>query len=118
MHGTVVQPDRADRIGDGGHDALLHVGRRHRRRAIDRLLEERTIERIRLVEDRQDLHHTMAEQSLDRIFSAGNESLDDRLAVRCVPLDAHVRRLQKLLQPPYRCLVLRCVVHPDHTAAA
>ena len=110
--GPWYSPIARTAIGDGGHDALLHVGRRHRGRAIDRLLEERTIERIRLVEDRQYLEHAMVEQPLDRVLSAGNESLDDRPAVGLVPLDAHVWRLRQRPQPPDRCLVLRGVVRP------
>src|SRR5436853_122908 len=54
MDRTVREPDRRRRAHDGLLDPRLRLRVERRRRDVDRFLEERTVERIRLVEQRED----------------------------------------------------------------
>ncbi len=78
MNGTVAQADRRGRVRDGGRDRALNLDRGGRRRHVDRLLEERSVERIGLVEQRQQLKPTVVHQPFDRVLDAGDELLDER----------------------------------------
>ena len=53
VNGTVVQPESCRRRRDGVLDPALPAGIAAGRRDVDRLFEEGSLERIRLVEDRQ-----------------------------------------------------------------
>ena len=65
-----------------------------RRRDVDRFLEERTVERIGLVEDRQHVKRPVVQHPFDREFAPVNEVLDEHVVVRVEALAPDVRRLQ------------------------
>ena len=112
---------KAERRGgarDRFHDPPLGVVARPRGRHVDRLLEERSIERVRLVEDRQRPEHTVVQKPLDRKLLARHERLDQGERVDSVPLQPHVRGLQDAAQPVERGHEGTWVVHADHAAAA
>ena len=62
---------RVDRLDD----SILDLRRRRRRRDVDRLFEERAVERFGLVEDRQDVQRAVVQQRLDRVLASGDEAL-------------------------------------------
>ena len=81
MHRTLPQPHGGRRRRHRGGQRGLDQGRLAGRGDIDRLFEERAVERVGLVEDRQHLEDPAHQEGLDRDFGAGDEALDqDRLA--------------------------------------
>src|SRR5207244_11882363 len=72
---------RAGITGHGG-DALLRRRRQARRRGVDRLLEERTGERVRLVEECQRVEAAADQQALQRDFAAGADIFDEQRPAR------------------------------------
>jgi hypothetical protein len=68
MDRSVPQTQRLRGRGDAGDDGALRLRGCRRGRQVNRLLEERTVQRIRLVEDRQYLQGTVVQQSLDGKF--------------------------------------------------
>ena len=75
--GPSRSPSAAGPGGDGLHHPLLERGRVARRRDVEGLLEERAVERVRLVEERQDLEPPAPEEPLERHLGAGDEALDE-----------------------------------------
>ncbi len=85
---TVAQAERGGGAADTADDGALHVVGCGRGREIDRLLEERAVQRIGLVEDRERVQPAAGQQPFERVLTAGNESFDERRRVRLVPLGA------------------------------
>src|SRR5262245_47267186 len=97
-------------LGDRG----LRLGRQSRGGHIDRLLEERTIERIGLVEQRQHLQIAVVQQPLECYLEAWNELLDqERLW-----LIFGIQRFEQGGQSRNRGYELLRGVGPNHAAAA
>ena len=71
------------------------LGTERRRRDVERFLEERAVERIRLVEERQDVQRPVMEQPFERKLAAGDEAFDQHALVRVVPLRADIRKTQQ-----------------------
>ena len=76
---TMPQPERLRGPLHGQIDLVL--GRRvdGRRRQIDRFFEERAVQWIRFVEQRERVELPARQESLDRVLPARNESLDEQL---------------------------------------
>ncbi len=78
MHRPFDEPERRhSRSDDGDHfvenfDVVPAGGH------IERLLEERSVERVRLVEDRQNVEFALPEHTFHDDFGAGNESFDEQ----------------------------------------
>jgi hypothetical protein len=102
------EPERTRRAGRYVKSTRECRMREPRRRDVDRLLEIRTIQRIRLIEDGDGLE-----------FSAGDETLDGELAPRNVALHLHVAlaALTDFRNPPERRHELAGVVGADHAPA-
>ena len=80
MDRALPQPHGGRRRRHRGGQRGQHRGRLAGRGDIDRLLEEGTVERVGLVEDRQHLEDPVHQEGLDRHLGAGDEALDqDRL---------------------------------------
>ena len=92
---TVMEAQRSRRARHAVDDGALRVGVRGRRRQVDRFLEERAVERIGLVEDRQHLEGAAMHHPFESVFAAGNEPFDERGCVRVVPFGAHLRLLHQ-----------------------
>ena len=117
--GPCVRPSARHAAVDRVVHRALHRRRRARRRHVDRLLEERTVERIGLVEDRQHLQRAVDEHALDGVLLAGDERLRPGSRA-CVGIAqrAHVRSdrapaARARQRPPARA----GVVGPYHAAA-
>src|SRR3954451_12172302 len=76
MHRPFAQTQCCGRCRSTLRNLALHILRESRRCDIDRLLEERSIKRIRLVKQRQHLEPAVVEDSLERDFKARDEILD------------------------------------------
>ena len=76
VHRTVMQPERLRRARHRRRDLRLDPGVHLRRRHVNRFLEERAVERIGLVEDRERPQRAVLEQALERELGAGNVLLD------------------------------------------
>jgi len=113
-----MQPDRLRGARDAVDDGALRVGGGGRRRQVDRLLEERTVERVGLVEKRERLQLTVMQQALQCVLATGDETLNQRGLVRLVALGAHLRLSHQRLQPRQRGSEFLGVVRPHHAAAA
>src|SRR6185503_19825287 len=74
------QSHRANRRGGRLDYLLLNFRAQPRRRHVNRFLEERTVERIRLVEDREHSKLAIGHQTFDGDFKARNKLFDQRLA--------------------------------------
>src|SRR5688572_33389383 len=92
MDRPVIQPERPGRGGYGVNDALLLRRGLTRGRDVNRLLEKRTVERVRLVEDRERNKRAAREHSFDGELGAGNERFDQHPVVRVVMPDAYIGR--------------------------
>ncbi len=101
----------------GGENARvqlrLHCRCQARGREVVRLLEERSIERVRLVEDREDLERTVGEQSLHRDLETRDEALDEQVA----PLLAVCLAREQTFDARACAQQLRTVVGADHPTA-
>ena len=80
MHGPLAEPERGARPERDPLDPLLRLPREPRRRHVDGLLEERAVERVRLVEERERLEPARHEEPLERDLAAGDELLDEQRA--------------------------------------
>ena len=117
MDRAMRQADRASGKADSDRHLLLQLPRRAGRRDIDGFFEERAVQRIGFVEERQHVERPMIQDSFDRELAALHEALDQRVVVRLMALVADVRRLQDTAQPIERADELRQAVR-SHDAAA
>ena len=92
--------------------------RRRRRRDVDRLLEERAVERIGLVEDGKHVQRAVVHQPLERVLASGDEPFDQRDRVRVVPLGAHVGRSHSARSRSTAAASAGRIVGAHHAAAA
>ena len=106
-----------DRTLDRGGDGLPPRGRKSRRRDVDRLLEEGTLERVRLVEEREHAEPPGCHEPLDRHLDPGNVALDQERARLLPALRREPRAPQQRRDPPESRDQLGLVVRPDHAAA-
>ena len=97
--------------------ALLRI-RRRRRRDVDRLFEERAVERIGFVENREHAQRAVVHQRFDRVLASRNEGFDERRVVRVVAFRADVGRLYQRMQPFDGGGELAFVVGAHHATAA
>ena len=94
-HNPMAATAAGNRFHDGGLDVRRCLGRGH----VDRLLEERPIERIWFVEDCEDIKLAVVHHTLDGKFPALDERLDEHDIVGLVPFDANVRRVENGPEP-------------------
>ena len=80
---------------DGLDDCRLLARSRRWRRDVDRFLEERPVERVRLVEERQEEKPAVMQQPFERVFATGNEAFDEHHVMSVAAFGADVRRLEK-----------------------
>ncbi len=71
------ETDGAARVGDCVADRCSRLCGQARRSDVDRLLEVRALERIRLVEDREDLERALPQQPLDGNLGPRDVTLDE-----------------------------------------
>ena len=110
---------RGGRAADRVDDRALHGRRRRRRRDVDRLLEERAVERIGLVEDRERRAARRGAAAPSTANSRpGMNPSTSAVVVRVVPLGANVRRPQQRAQPLERRHERRRIVGAHDAAAA
>ena len=114
----MTQADGGARGGDRLDDALLDRRRRHRRHPVDRFFEERTVERVRLVDDGQRLQRSVSQQAFNRVFRAGNERLDQHVSMRLVSFEPNVARRKQATHPLERGEQLLLAVHTNNTSTA
>ena len=91
---SVAQAEGAGRLATAAIDRALRVVGRRRRREVDGLFEEWPVERIGLVEDREQLQGAVVHQPFERELAALDEPLDQRDVARLVALGPHVGRMQ------------------------
>src|SRR6185436_18479412 len=118
MHRTVAQSNGGAGGGNRLDDALLDYRRRNRWHAIDRLFEERTVERVRLVDNGERLQRSVSQQTFNRVFRAGNERLDQHVPVRLVSLEPNVACRKQATHPVERREEFLLVIHTDNTSTA
>ncbi len=113
-----MKAERARRAGDTVLDGPLRVVGCRRGRQIDRFLEERAVERIRLVEDRQHLQRSVVQQPFQGVLAPGDEPFDecDRMCV--IPFRAHLGLLHQRPQALERGGQPRGIVGAHHAPAA
>ena len=93
MDRTVGEAQRTSRSRRGLANPRLLLGRKARGRHIDRLLEERAIQWVGLVEDGQHLELATSEQPLDRDLLARDEVFDQHGLTRTIgPAGGNDRR--------------------------
>ncbi len=117
---SMSQADRRGRARYRIEDVPLHRIGRRRGRDVDRLFEERTVEGVWLVEQRQRVEGAEMHDALERELPAFDEALDQDGVVRALvrhALGANIRRRQQRSQPLERLDEGRPVVDP-HDAAA
>src|ERR1700728_2925554 len=73
MDGTFGEAESFHGCLRGSHNLLLRFAGLTRRRDVDGLLEERAVERIRLVEKRQHAEFSLGEDAFERELAAFNE---------------------------------------------
>ena len=86
MDGTVMKSECAGRARHGFHDRVLCRPWRARGRHVDGLFEERAVQWIRLVEDREDLERPFGQCAFDRVLATGNEGFDQHVVVSAFTL--------------------------------
>src|SRR6266568_7871217 len=118
MDGTVAQPERAAGALYVIDDARLVRGWQPRRRDVDRFLEERTFERIGLVEDGKDLQLTGGQRALDGEFAPVDVLLDEDPIVESGPGGAHLRTAQERADAIEGLDEFPRVVRTNHASAA
>src|SRR5256885_5407685 len=79
MDWTVRKTHRRDGSARATFNLLLLRGRVPRRCDVNRLFKVRPCERVRLIEDSQDMKRTVGEQTFDGNFVARNVTFDDRV---------------------------------------
>jgi len=99
MNRSVPQTQRLRGSADPVDDRALRLRGCGRGRQVNGLFEERAVQRIGLVEDRQSLQSPVTHQSLDGTFPPRDEPLDQRRRMRVIPLGAHVGLLHQRPQP-------------------
>ena len=114
----VGQPQRCGGLPHGCDHAVLRRLRKARGGDVDRLLEVRPIERVRLVEDREREQFAAAQQSLDRHLVAADETLHHEAVSGVGALVTHVGHGEQPPQPFRRAQERSGVVRADHAAAA
>ena len=103
--------------GNHGGDGLLRGRQLARRRHVDGLLEERTVQRIRLVEDGERLQDAVHKDAFDRLLAPRDERLDQDVAVCWIPLLADVSGQQEAADALDGPRTSRGVVHAYHPPA-
>ncbi len=116
VHRTFAQPER--RTGPRGLplDRVPDRGRVTRRRDVDRLFEDRSDERVRLVEQGEHMEPSVVEKSLDGHLVARHILLDEHMPRVDRTLPANVPTAQQLSDPLERGDELHGGVRADHAA--
>ena len=114
---TVVQADRTRRARHRIDHGLLHAQIESGRRDVNRLLEERTFERIGLVEDRERGQLSARQHALDRELRAGNVGLDENLVFETGACGADLGAGQQRADAPEGGGQLRSGIGSDHAPA-
>ena len=118
MDRPVHEAERAAASRCRAADLLERRGGKARGRHVDRLLEKGTVQRIGLVEDRQDLEGAVGQETFHRDLRPGNVLLDEDPRCRVPAPSRNVRvREDRSDSPPGRAEGLR-IVPPDHAAAS
>jgi hypothetical protein len=91
---AATEPERRRGLRDGVGDGPLPLRQDGRRGHVDRLLEERTVERVGLVEDREQMEAPWF-ITLRRRIRALDELLDEKVIVDLVALGADIGRRQQ-----------------------
>ena len=89
MHGPLREPERGTGRDRDALDRGLRGRGQARGRHVDRLLEERAVERIRLVEERERLQAAPQQEALERNLAPRHERLHQQV-LRGAAGDAHV----------------------------
>ena len=113
MDRALDEAERRGGVGRGSGDHLECPGRQPGRCHVDRLLEIGTLERIRLVEHRQDLEGAAPQQALDGDLLSGDVALDDER-----PAGVLAGFGQDRPDPSGRRAGVRRIVDADHTTTA
>src|SRR6266581_3995913 len=95
MHGTLAQSEGAGGGGGRLRDLLLDARRQAGRRDVDRLLEERTIQRVRLVEQGEHLEAGGEQDPFQGDLDAGHELFDQHEAAGVAAMLLDVRLAQQ-----------------------
>ena len=98
MNGPLTKADRRRRVRDRDRDRALDVDRCGRRRQVNRLLEEWSVERIGLVEQRQQLKAAAVHQAFHRVLFTGDELLDEGDLERGIAFGEDLRLPQQRAQ--------------------
>src|SRR4029079_6008305 len=85
---------------------------------VDRLLEERAVHRVRLVENRERPEAAGSHQPFDRELPAFDEPFDDHRIVEVAAPATDVWRLEQRAKPVERSDQRRLIVNADHAATA
>ncbi len=116
MHGPLRQPERLRRVLRTGADGGLRLLGEPRGRDVDRLLEERSVQRIRLVEQREGVQLAADQQPLERHFRARDEFFHEDPVGALAQLE-DLRRGQNRRDPFERGDELRLIKSADDAAA-
>ena len=117
MHGAFPQPDGGGRLGRLSGNVRLHVGRQTRRRYVQRLLEERTVQRIGLIEHGEHNQLAANQEPLQRHLRARNERFHQDVTRHPAAPLYNVRGAQDRREAFKGGDELVCVIGP-HDAAA
>ena len=112
VDGALAQPERRTGIRGRANDGRDDVGWQPRWRGEDRLLEVGALERVRLVEDREQLERAGAQETLNGHLGAGHVALDQERPLRVLPGLGEDRA-----NPRRRRRRGLRIVRPDHAAA-
>ncbi len=99
VHRAVGQTQRGGRALHVIEHRLLLPGGQRRGRDVDRLLEERTVERIRLVEDGEGPQRALRQDSLDGELAPLDEPFDQDRVLEAAAHRAHVLAREQRVEP-------------------
>ena len=111
----MTQSKRPGGAGHGLHDCMLCRPRRARGRHVDGLFEERTVQWVGFVEDREDLERPFGQYAFDRILAAGYEGLDQHGVVSRFTLHGDLGALEQTADTRDRVLELSLIVGTNYT---
>src|SRR5262245_66319410 len=118
MNRTVPEPDRGCRSTDGVGNSPCALLAHSRRGHVNRFLEERTVERLGLLEDRQHVQVALMHHAFEGEFAALDESFDQSPLMSRVPLTPDVGSAQYRAKSIEAFDKLVGAVRPHHSTAA
>src|SRR5262249_58101545 len=98
VNGTSHEAHRLTSCFGGRSYDRLSLARKPRRRDVDGLFKERTVERVRLVEDRQHLEPSRGQQALERDLVARDKLFEKNFSGRLAAASCYVLPLENLFK--------------------